>query len=278
MPAFTAFDGTTLAYHESGSGHPLICLPGGPMQDSAYLGDLGGLDAHRRLVKLDPRGTGGSATPADPETYRCDRQVDDVEALRTHLGLDRMTLLGHSAGTNLALQYAISHPGRVAALVLVTPSPMGAGIEVTGQDRLDVARLRAAEPWYPRAYAALEAVVAGTGADWDALDPFFYGRWDDETRRYHAAQAPARNSDAAAVFGSAFDPDATRKALATLDVPALVLAGEADLNTPPSAAEKLAALLPSAETVVQPAAAHFPWRDDPPRFVRTIETFLSAHP
>ncbi|GAA3155368.1 alpha/beta fold hydrolase [Nonomuraea salmonea] len=61
-------------------------------------------------------------------------------------------------------------------------------------------------------------------------------------------------------------------------MPALVLAGEVDLNTPPSAAEKLAALLPSAETVVQPSAAHFPWRDDPPRFVRTIETFLSVQP
>jgi hypothetical protein len=50
------------------------------MQASAYLGDLGGLSAHRWLVLLDLRGTGESAIPADPATYRCDRQVDHVEA------------------------------------------------------------------------------------------------------------------------------------------------------------------------------------------------------
>jgi pimeloyl-ACP methyl ester carboxylesterase len=51
------------------------------MQASAYLGDLGGLTAHRSLIVLDLRGTGESAAPADPATYRCDRLVGDVEAL-----------------------------------------------------------------------------------------------------------------------------------------------------------------------------------------------------
>ena len=58
MPTFPARDGTGLAYHVVGTGEPVICLPGGPMQDSAYLGDLGGLSAHRQLNMVDPRGTG----------------------------------------------------------------------------------------------------------------------------------------------------------------------------------------------------------------------------
>ena len=45
MPAFHAFDGTKLAYHVQGEGAPLVCVPGGPMRDSVYLGDLGGLAA-----------------------------------------------------------------------------------------------------------------------------------------------------------------------------------------------------------------------------------------
>ncbi|MFB7753268.1 alpha/beta hydrolase, partial [Streptomyces sp. NPDC056121] len=69
MPAFTAPDGTRLAYHVAGEGEPLICLPGGPMRASAYLGDLGGLSKRRRLVLLDLRGTGDSEVPADPSTY-----------------------------------------------------------------------------------------------------------------------------------------------------------------------------------------------------------------
>jgi pimeloyl-ACP methyl ester carboxylesterase len=66
MPTFSAPDGTRLAYRSIGEGEPLICVPGGPMRDSAYLGDLGGLAARRRLIRLDLRGTGQSAAPADP--------------------------------------------------------------------------------------------------------------------------------------------------------------------------------------------------------------------
>jgi pimeloyl-ACP methyl ester carboxylesterase len=143
MPTFSAPDGTVLAHHVYGTGRPLVCLPGGPMQDSAYLGELGGLPAHRRLVMVDPRGTGGSAAPRDPASYRCHRLVDDVEALREHLGLDRLDLLGHSAGTNLAVLYATRDPAGVARLALIPPSAYAVVVAVTKSARLAVARLRA---------------------------------------------------------------------------------------------------------------------------------------
>jgi proline iminopeptidase len=116
----TADDGTRLAVHLHGVGVPLLCLPGGPMLDSAYLRDLGGLAEHRAFARLDLRGTGGSEAPADPASYRCDRQVADVEAVRRHLGLERVDLMGHSAGANLAYRYAEQHPDRVGRLLLVT--------------------------------------------------------------------------------------------------------------------------------------------------------------
>jgi proline iminopeptidase len=142
MPEVFAPDGTGLAYHVFGTGRPLICLPGGPMRASDYLGELGGLSAHRRLIMLDPRGTGRSAVPDDTASYRCDRMVGDVEALRDHLGLDRCDLLGHSAGTNLAVLYAVRHPDRVGSLALIAPSTMAVGVDATREDRLEVARLR----------------------------------------------------------------------------------------------------------------------------------------
>src|SRR5215217_9318651 len=121
MATFDSADGTRLAYRQAGEGRPLICVPGGPMQASAYLGDLAGLSAHRSLVLLDLRGTGESAIPADPTTYRCDRQVEDVEALRMHLELHRIDLAAHSAGSALALAYAARYPDRIARLVLIAP-------------------------------------------------------------------------------------------------------------------------------------------------------------
>jgi pimeloyl-ACP methyl ester carboxylesterase len=280
---FSAPDGTGLAYHVYGQGGyeqggPVVCLPGGPMQDSAYLGELGGLSAHRQLIMVDPRGTGGSATPDDAASYRCDRLVDDVEALREHLGLDRMDLLAHCAGANLAALYVARHPDRVGRLALITPSTFAVGIAATGEARLEVARLRKDEPWFAAAFAALEAIVAGDATDdgRTAIDPFFYGRWNAAAQAHLAAQVGHRNDEAAAAFGAegAYDPPATRAALAAFDAPVLLLAGQTDLNTVPSIVAEYAALFPNAELTVQPGAGHFPWLDDADRFVARTAAFL----
>lgn len=279
MPEFDAIDGTVLAYAETGAGRPVVALPGGPMQSAVYLGDLGGLDAAVRLIRFDCRGTGASATPTDPQTYRCDRLVDDVETLREHLGLEQLTLLGHSAGANLALLYAARFPERVEQLLLITPSARAVGLDPTADQRREMVRQRVGEPWYADGAAAFERIQTGAAgdADWDALTPFAYGHWDDIARRHDADSAAARNDEAAGIFGSegAFDPPATRAALARLTAPALVLSGSVDVAGPPSTHAELAALLPGATVVVQPAAGHFPWLDDPVVFVRSVTAFLS---
>lgn len=276
MPTFCAPDGTRLAYRVHGTGDPVVCLPGGPA-DSAYLGDLGGLSAHRRLIVPDLRGTGRSAVPDDPSSYRCDRLVDDVEALREHLALPVTDLLGHSAGANLAVLYAARYPARVGRLALITPGTRAVGIEVTGAMRREVARLRRNEPWFPASYAALEGITEGSGGDWEAIAPFFYGRWDAAARHHHAAARPA-NPEAVALFAAegAFAPEATRAALAALPAPALLLAGEFDLNSPPDCVAHFARLLPAATLAVQPAAGHYPWLDDAACFVATTAAFLAS--
>ncbi|MFJ4182325.1 alpha/beta fold hydrolase, partial [Streptomyces sp. NPDC089733] len=165
MPIFHAYDGTELAYRLLGQGTPLICLPGGPMRAGAYLGDLGGLSARRRLVVPDLRGTGDSAVPDDPSTYRCDRLVDDVEALREHLGEERVDLLAHSASANLAALYAARYPERLRTLTLVTPGTRAVGIDVTDQDWREASELRRDEPWYARARDCLAGFRAGGAGD-----------------------------------------------------------------------------------------------------------------
>ena len=167
------------------------------MQASAYLGDLGGLSAHRSLVLLDLRGTGESAVPADPASYRCDRLVDDVEALRAHLGIEQIDLLGHSAGGALAVLYAARYPDRIGRLELVTPSPRAVGLEITDAHRRQVAELRLGQPWFPEAFAAFERIWSGdaTAADWNAIVPFTHGRWDAVSMAHHAKEASQTNAD-----------------------------------------------------------------------------------
>jgi len=273
---------TELAYHVQGEGVPLVCLPGGPMRESAYLGDLGGLSGHRQLIMLDLRGTGKSAIPADPGSYRCNRLVEDVSALQDHLGVDRVDLLGHSAGANIAVQYAARHQRRVDKLVLITPGGRAVDLEPDSDTRREVVKLRQAEPWYAEAAAAFERVAAGSEgeADWEAIAPFFYGHWDAVAQAHWAAGEAQTSGDAAQVFAAegAFDPAATRAALAAFGSPVLVLAGGLDLQRPPRVVAELAALFSAAQLVVQPGAGHYPWLDDADRFVSAVSAFLDDGP
>jgi pimeloyl-ACP methyl ester carboxylesterase len=279
MHTLSGRDGTRLAYHRAGAGEPLICLPGGPMQASAYLGDLGGLSDLRTLVLLDLRGTGDSEVPREAATYRCDRQVADVEALRVDLALDRIDLLAHSAGASLALLYAARYPERIGRLVLLNPSPRALAVVVSDADRRERAELRRGEPWFPDAWMAFERIWSGepTAADWTAITPFTYGRWDRVTQAHAALADRQRNGDAAAIYygAGAIDPVTLRSELEQVPFPTSVVAGEYDVALPPRRAAELAALLPDADLHVQPRAGHFPWLDDPDLFVEHLAGRLS---
>lgn len=277
----TAPDGTELAYRVLGElGAPVICLPGGPMHDSDYLGDLGGLWQDVTLVLLDLRGTGRSGTPADVSSYRCDRQTEDVTALADHLGLKSVRLLGHSAGANIAVHFAAAHPERVDRLALINPSTRAVGIEATSDQRREIVRMRQGEPWFADAAAAFERIQVdgGTEADWQAIQPFVYGRWDATAQAHNAQDARWAHDDAVQTFiaDGAFDPPATRAALARLFAPVLVLAGEVDIADPPKVMAEYAGLFPAARFVIQPAAGHFPWLDDAGSFRATVSSFLAA--
>jgi pimeloyl-ACP methyl ester carboxylesterase len=278
---FTAPDGTRLAYDVKGgpldSREPLICIPGGPMREPVYLGDLGGLADVRPLVILNLRGTGGSDKPADPQTYRADHMVEDVEALREHLGYERIDLLAHSAGGQLALLYAAAHPDRVRSLILVTTALRALGLPPTPEHRAEARELRKEEPWYADACAAVQRIDEdednAKAEDWLLSARFTYGRWDATIEAFEAAADDQfKNQEASALFLSpeAFDPEQVKADLARLDAPVLILAAEYDALPRPTVATLGARHFPNARVVVQPRAGHFPWIDDPAEFVRLV--------
>jgi pimeloyl-ACP methyl ester carboxylesterase len=275
---FASYDSTRLGYRVIGDGPPLVCLPGGPGRSAEYLGSLGGLDRSRRLVMLDPRGVGLSADPADPDTFRVDRLVSDVDALRAHLGLERMDLLAHSAGAVLATLYAAAHPDRVSRLVLVTPGLAAVGVGVTEEELSTELERRSAEPWYPAARAALTEVLSGSVSReaFGASRPLFYGRWDDAARdhatvgvadRHHAARTGYFN-------GVELDPPAVVAALGKLSGPVLLYAGDRDPLVTPAMVRQAAALFREASVAVQHEAGHYPWVDDPAGFAAAVSAFL----
>jgi pimeloyl-ACP methyl ester carboxylesterase len=279
MPRFRSYDGTELAYRLIGKGPSLVCLPGGPARSVEYLGDLGGLSRSRQLIMLDTRGSGDSAIPSDPASYRCDRMVEDVEALRRHLGFDGMDVLAHSAGANLAVRYAAAYAHRVRRLLLITPGLRALGLRVTDEQQREAMSLRSGEPWFADAVAAAERADAGDGSLETMLGylPFLYGRWDEVAQAHALLGMSERTRVARDGYNAAgaFDPEATRRALAALSAPVLVYAGGIDVAPTPETARLAAQAFPHANVVVQHGAGHFPWLDDAAAFTSAVESFLS---
>jgi pimeloyl-ACP methyl ester carboxylesterase len=282
VTTFSSYDGTRLSYVEVGTGPRLVCLPGGPGRAAAYLGDLGGLADDRTLVLLDSRATGRSEVPADPASLRFDRLAEDVEALRGHLGEERLALLGHSAGTEVAQAWASRHPEAVERLVLVTP-----GGKLQGVQRQDVAQIqasRAGEPWYADAREALDALATAPPSVqqqlWRAARPFMYGRWDERTQA-HAATAETQTSKRAELgFRPAREEDVDVAGLvaglAQVTAPVLLVGGERDALTGVAAVAAVAGCFPAAQQVVLPRAGHFPWVDEPAAFAEAVRGFLAG--
>ncbi len=99
-------------------GVTVVVLHGGPgsgSQGSALrLFDL----SRFRVVQIDQRGAGASRPHGSVRHNRTDRLIDDIEAVRRALGIERWGVLGGSWGASLSLAYAGMHPARVAGVVV----------------------------------------------------------------------------------------------------------------------------------------------------------------
>jgi pimeloyl-ACP methyl ester carboxylesterase len=228
---------------------------------------------------LDNRGTGASQAPQDPGTYRVDQLVRDVEALRDHLGLDRMDLFVHSASGGTGLLYTAAHPERLGHLVVACPSlrvlgmPSDLGVQ-------EVLALRAHEPWYASAVTALYA-EAGSPQELERYRllaaPLLYREWNDAAQAQTAAEPAQFAQPATDGFYAGFDPDpALPGLLAALAVPVLLVAGEYDIWPTCTSVRALAALLGNADLALLPRTGHFPWVDDPASFAATVDEFLGG--
>ena len=120
-------NGVRLYMRRVGHGPPVVVLHGGPGAHHDYL--LPQYDhlaeGGRTLLYYDQRGGGRSPVPRDVLVgWR--EHVADLEALRGHWELDRLTVIGYSWGGLLALLYALEHPDRIARLALVSSAPVTA--------------------------------------------------------------------------------------------------------------------------------------------------------
>ena len=113
---FVDANGVLIYYEALGHGQPLLILHGGPGASHDYfLPYLLPLARTNRVVFIDERGSGKSEKLEDPKGYTVENMVEDVEAVRQHLDLGKMNLLGHSFGGVLARGLRVEVPGQPCA-------------------------------------------------------------------------------------------------------------------------------------------------------------------
>ena len=284
---YAAVRGGRLFYREIGQGRSTIVLHGGPDFDHRYLlPELDRLSDSLRLIYYDQRGRGRSASDAEPDTVTIASEIEDVEELRKHFGLETVVVLGHSWGGLLALEYAIRHPHRVSHLVLMNAAP------VSYDDRM-----RLGEERRSRASADLEKLktLAATSR-YEAGDL----EADAEYYRIHFRAGlcrPEYVDQIVARLRLGFTPESLRKAraienrlyeqtwlsrqydllpqLERLSIPTLVIHGDHDL-IPLVCAEHIADAIPGARLVVLSECGHFAYFERPDEVRRAVVKFLDA--
>jgi pimeloyl-ACP methyl ester carboxylesterase len=281
VPTYSAADGATLYYDVLGEGvrtEPVIVLAGGAAQHPSYLGDLAGLSGRRRLVVPHLRGVGNSPAPSRAEAGSFWWQAADVESLRLHLGLERALIIGHSAGTRLAIAYATQFPRRLAGLLLITPPA-----DYVVDEPSDAAALidnRRGEPAFDAAIAAMEAgpvpdVDDDTFNVWrQTIAPTGYAKWGLVEQAH--ARAGQWSLAAARAFFSVEPPDDLALRIGDVTVHTLVVAGAEDCTTGLAPVTALADLFPKGRAVVIDRCGHHPWVERPAAFRRAVDPFLDA--
>jgi proline iminopeptidase len=122
MPNKGPVDDIEIAYWRFGSGIPLVVV-GGPHLGHRYMRPLDAWTSDGfELIYYDARGSGNTEL-GDPERVTFSGVIEDLDGLRAHLGIDKLNLVGHSLGANIAVMYAAKRPERTGTLVALNPGP-----------------------------------------------------------------------------------------------------------------------------------------------------------
>jgi pimeloyl-ACP methyl ester carboxylesterase len=274
---FTTPDGLTLSYERRGSGPLLVCHPGGPGGSAAEFRDFAGLDDTFELLLLSPRGSHGS-DPADE--YALASYVADVEALREHLGVDQLDLLGFSHGGIVAMAYAAAFRRRIRRLVLAaTLAVWGDEAEAAMQKAIEARR---EEPWFAEAQKAIEEEQAGEFSSAEELIanvqrqiPLYFHRWEGNEQIGRELATDFAKAEPLHYFNTVeFPTFDLRSQLRTIEAPTLVLVGDDDMIAGPVCADAIVAELPNARRVEIAGSGHFLYIEQPEAFRTALTDFL----
>lgn len=280
-----ALNNIEISYTVAGAG-PVIFVQGvgwGP-DSRLYQNTLRFLQSNYTLVYIDPRGTGNVAPIAEVALLTSDLMADDIEALRQHLGLNRLILLGHAHGGFIAMKYALKYPARLAHLILVDCmlfDNVEDGVRLVNENLQRHPR---------RKDPAWEAAVAKFKDEYDARTSealrenllatailYFYYYGSQDRAAFEKAVNEARLSI------NNFDQFVRSDLLhynfdgreAHITAPTLLLYGLHDPYFIRTSARRLHFTMRNSKLELFEFSGHYPWIEEPQHFAQAVRAFLN---
>jgi pimeloyl-ACP methyl ester carboxylesterase len=268
--------GHPVTYRRVGDGPVVVLIHGITSSSRTWRAIMPALAERYTVIAPDLLGHGTSAKPRGD--YSLGAYASGIRDLLVALEIPRATVVGHSLGGGVAMQFAYQFPERIERLVLVDSGGLGGEVSLV----LRAATLPGAEYVLPLlassplrgAGAALGSVLGRVGvhasADVRGLAEGFESLGDGDARRafLHTAR-------------SVIDPagqrvDASDRLYLSEHVPSLIVWGERDRMIPVQHGRDAHALMPNSRLETFPGAGHFPFNDDPERFVALLQDFMST--
>ncbi len=269
-----------------GNGPPLFLVSPGWGVGSSYLqrGFIS-LAEKFRLIFIDTRGSGLSGRPVDPLKMGSVDMADDLEALRIHLGLPKVSILGHSNAGAIALSYAERFPSQVDKLVLIDSQVLGLS---AASDTQRIIQERAADPRFEEAVRTVSTFFSGQAnpaEDDETLESFIDQVLPLYLYRPEKTLAIARQHLLGPIssyaFTSQFAADAANRtdltqSLDRITAKVLIVVGRHDYICPLALSEYLNKGIPQSQLVIFEESGHFPWLEEPEKFWAILNGFLFA--
>jgi proline iminopeptidase len=263
------------------SGKPIVLLSGGPGQSVEYMKELSELlpDGYQHIF-LEQRGTGKSQLPQlSPDNLSIRHYLEDLEALRRHLKVDRLLLVGHSWGGILAMAYAAAFPDKAERIVSIAPGGASPEYQQWFWDNI-VSRLHTEDKdamayWQKAMQRGVDKNAAATGMVRSYFPGYFYDRAKGLA---YAARLPDAFLNVGVteimipVLQKSLD---LRPDLVRINCPVLIIQGHQDpIGQKP--VEEIHSLVKSSTLRYIPKSGHYPWAEQPEAIRTAIAEFLNS--
>lgn len=260
---------------DAAAGPPLLTVHGGPGICHDCLEPLGALADERRVVFFDSFGCGRSDRADDASEYTVELFLDEVQAVRDHLGLSDCHLFAHSYGGPVVLEYLLrGAPAGVRSLILSNSFASVPALADGWQRRLDelspddAAALRDPQSVDPERYgAALMQFIVRFVYPAEPPEPLMRSQMNSGAEVYQRMHGSSWFTP----DGEWSDWDAVPR-LPDLRLPTLVIGGTRD-QCVPELAERIHDGIPGSELTILDAA-HLPFFEVPDEYLGTLRAFL----